>query len=89
VLHAHKVVARQINNVACVKTIKFSAKNKVFYMTIFVFLYRPQNVSVKRAYEYVNAKKLEFFLNISKYFFIEEAYALGSRIKFSLRTEVL
>jgi hypothetical protein len=52
---------KSTGHVACVRTIKFSAKSKAFYMTIFVFLYRPQNVSVKRAYEYVNAKKLVNF----------------------------
>jgi hypothetical protein len=46
VLHAHKVVAQQIDHVPCVKKIKFGAKNKTFYMTIFFCLFRPQNVSV-------------------------------------------
>jgi hypothetical protein len=57
-------------HVACVKKIKFGAKNKTFHIIIFVFLQRPQNISVfsktLQTYldcEYVNAKKLvNFFL---------------------------
>jgi hypothetical protein len=62
--------------VACVKKIKFGAKNKVFHMTIFVFSHRPQNVSVFGGTlqsclddEYVNAKILVNFLTFQSMFF--------------------
>jgi hypothetical protein len=55
-------------DVACAKKIKFDAKNKAFHMTIFVFLYKSQNVSVfgktlqtRLDCEYVNAKILVNF----------------------------
>jgi hypothetical protein len=62
---------------ACVKKIKFSAKNKTFDMTIFVFLYRPQNILVfgktlqtRLDCEDVNAKFLvNFFLIFRNIFF--------------------
>jgi hypothetical protein len=75
VLHAHKVVSRQIG-VSCIKNIKFGAKNKTFHMIIFIFLHRPQKVSVfdktlqtHSDCGYVNAKiNCQFFLHFEIYF---------------------
>jgi hypothetical protein len=60
-------------------------------MIIFVFFRRPQNTSVfgktlqtRLDCEYVNAKKIvNFFKYFEICFWVEGAYALGSRIKFS------
>jgi hypothetical protein len=60
---------KSIYHVACVKKIKFGAKNKTFHITIFIFLHRPQNVSIfgktlqtRLDYEYKNAKNLINFI---------------------------
>jgi hypothetical protein len=73
-------------HVTCIKKIKFDAKYKTFPMIIFIFLHRPQNVSVfneilqtRSDCEYVNAIFWLNSFNISKYvFWVEGAYAPGS-----------
>jgi hypothetical protein len=77
-------------HVACVKNIKVDAKNKAFHLTILVFLHRPQNVSIfgetlqtRLDCEYVNAKFLVNFFDISKYVsWVEGAYVPRSQIEF-------
>jgi hypothetical protein len=100
VLHVHKVVARQIEcHVACVKKIKFDAKNKAFYMTIFVIF----TLTIKRIgfrWNFTNAlrlwickckKKNWFFFEIPKYvfFWVDGVYAPGNRIEFPKRVLLL
>jgi hypothetical protein len=65
-------------HVMCVKKIKFDAKNKAFHISIFVFLHRPQNISIfgetlqtRLDCEYVNEKKLVNFFLHSKLYFLD------------------
>jgi hypothetical protein len=78
-LHAHKVISGQINMSygVCKKTIN-GDKIKAFHMTIFfLFLHRPEKVSVFRKTlqthldcGYVNAKKIyHIFLTLGNIFF--------------------